>query len=126
MFDKIILSRRDFLKITGVATGGVVASAAFSQVLGLSEKTIQKLRKGEGTITWKNTACRLCPGGCSLTVKRLDAVPISFKGNTLSPVNRGGTCPAAYANLEILYHPDRLTVPMARPEGPIQKERVPL
>ncbi|NOZ74478.1 MAG: molybdopterin-dependent oxidoreductase [FCB group bacterium] len=126
MFDKKFLSRRDFLKITGVATGGIVASAAFPQVLGLSEKTIQQLRRGEGTITWKNTACRLCPGGCSLSIKRLNEVPISLKGNTLSPINRGGTCPATYANLEILYHPDRLTIPMARPEGPIQKELLPV
>ncbi len=127
MSEKKVISRRKFLQISGLATGSVaVGTAVFSQVLGLSEKTINILRTGPGKESWRVTACRLCSGGCSLSVKRMDGIPISLKGNPLSPINRGGTCPAAYANLEILYHPDRFTGPLARPDGQIRKEIVPV
>lgn len=127
MSEKQIISRRKFLKLTGLISGGAaIGSAVFSQVMGLSKKTIAVLRKGPGKESWRVTACRICPGGCSLSVKRLDGIPISLKGNPLSPINRGGICPAAYANLEILYHPDRFTEPHARLEGPIRKELVPV
>jgi anaerobic selenocysteine-containing dehydrogenase len=127
MSSKQVLSRREFLKITGLATGGAaLAAGTFSQLFALSDKTLEVLRQGPGKVTWRNTVCRLCPGGCSLRIRRIDGVPVSLTGNPLSPINRGGTCPAAYANLEILFHPDRLTVPMARPEGPIRKELNPV
>ncbi|MFQ6612391.1 MAG: molybdopterin-dependent oxidoreductase, partial [Fidelibacterota bacterium] len=127
MSEKKVLTRREFLKLTGMATGGVaVAAGAFNQLFALSDKTIQALRKGPGKVTLRNTVCRLCPGGCSLQVRRIDGLPVSISGNTLSPINLGGTCPAAYANLEILYHPDRITTPMARPEGPVRKDLEPV
>lgn len=126
MSKKKIINRREFLKITGLTTGGLaLTSNAFSQVLGISEKTLHSLRIGPGIESWKSTACRICPGGCSLDIKRIDGFPIQIKGNTLSPINLGGTCPAAYSNLEILFHPDRLTQPFARPEGPIRKKMAP-
>lgn len=127
MSEKQIISRRKFLKLAGfISSGTVLTSSVFSQVMGLSEKTIAILRKGPGKESWRVTACRICPGGCSLAIKRLDGIPMSLKGNPLSPINRGGTCPAAYANLEILFHPDRFTEPYARPEGPIRKELIPV
>jgi len=123
MSKKKVIDRRKFLKITGLATGGAaLTTSAFSQMLGISDKTLQSLRIGPGKESWKTTACRICPGGCSLDVKRIDGFPIQIKGNTLSPINLGGTCPAAYSNLEILFHPDRYTQPVARPEGPVRKK----
>ncbi|MEE8335194.1 MAG: molybdopterin-dependent oxidoreductase [Candidatus Neomarinimicrobiota bacterium] len=123
MSKKKIINRRDFLKITGLATGGAALTAnAFSQMLGISEKALERLRIGPGKESWISTACRICPGGCSLDIKRIDGFPIQIKGNTHSPINLGGTCPAAYSNLEILFHPDRFTQPLARPEGPVRKK----
>jgi len=127
MSEKKVLSRREFLKISGLATTGVaIAAGSFNQLFALPDKTIEALRKGRGKVTLRNTACRLCPGGCSLQVRRIDGLPVSLSGNPLSPVNLGGTCPAAYANLEILYHPDRITTPMARLEGPLRKDLEPI
>jgi len=127
MSKKRVISRRKFLQISGLASGtAAVGASLFSQTFGFSEKAIDILRRGPGKESWLNTACRLCPGGCSLSIKRLDGIPINLKGNPLSPINRGGTCPAAYANLEILYHPDRFTEPLARPTGPIRKELSPV
>ncbi len=123
MSEKKVISRRNFLKISGLVSGSAaIGTALFSQSLGLSEKAIDILRTGPGKESWRATACRICPGGCSLLVKRIDGIPINLKGNPLSPINRGGTCPAAYANLEILYHPDRFTEPLARPAGLLRKE----
>ncbi len=95
---------------------------SMSQLFAMSGKTIKALTEGPGKETFRITACRICPCGCSLSVRRIDGVPVGIKGNPLSPINRGGACPAAYANLEILYHPDRLTDPLARPVGPIRKQ----
>ncbi|MCH7762390.1 MAG: molybdopterin-dependent oxidoreductase [Candidatus Marinimicrobia bacterium] len=127
MSEKKVISRRKFLQISGLASGSAaIGVALFSQTFGLSEKAINILRTGPGKESWRVTACRLCPGGCSLSIKRIDGIPINLKGNPLSPINRGGTCPAAYANLEILYHPDRFTEPFARPAGPLRKELSPV
>jgi anaerobic selenocysteine-containing dehydrogenase len=123
MSDKQILTRREFLKLTGIITGGMaLSSPLFSQAYALSEKVLQTLKHGPRKESWRVTACRLCPDGCSLLVRRIDGIPISLKGNPHSPINRGGLCPAAYANLEILYHPDRYTEPLARPEGLLRKK----
>ena len=125
MSEKKVISRRKFLKISGLASGGAaIGTAVFSQALGMSEKAINVLQNGPGKESWRVTACRLCPGGCSLSVKRIDGIPVSLKGNPLSPINRGGTCPAAYANLELLYHPDRYTEPLVRPNGDKNKDTV--
>ncbi|NQU68877.1 MAG: molybdopterin-dependent oxidoreductase [Candidatus Marinimicrobia bacterium] len=122
MSKKRLLTRTEFLKYAGIITGGIGLSASMmSQVFGLSNKTIQKLKQGPGLESWANTTCRLCPGGCGLTVRRIDGIPISLKGNSLSPINRGGVCPAAHANLELLFHPDRYTEPLTRPEGRLRK-----
>ncbi|NQU34882.1 MAG: molybdopterin-dependent oxidoreductase [Bacteroidetes bacterium] len=128
MSDKKIISRKEFLKLTGLSLGGLAltSSAGYGQVVALSEKVLTKLSAGQGTVTWRNTVCRLCPSACGLSVKRINGVPISLKGNTSSPINRGGVCPAAHANLELLYHPDRFTEPMARPEGQLRKDLVPV
>ncbi|MFQ6677270.1 MAG: molybdopterin-dependent oxidoreductase [Fidelibacterota bacterium] len=126
MSEKKVISRRKFLKISGLASGGAaIGTAVFSQALGVSEKAINVLQNGPGKVSWRATACRLCPGGCSLSVKRVDGIPIGLKGNAFSPINRGGTCPAAYANLELLYHPDRYTEPLVRPNGDKNKDATP-
>ncbi len=122
MSKKRLLTRTEFLKYAGIITGGVgLSSSLLSQVFAMSDKTLKKLERGQGLESWVNTTCRLCPGGCGLSIRRIDGIPISLKGNPLSPINRGGLCPAAHANLELLYHPDRYTDPLTRPEGRLRK-----
>jgi len=127
MYKKRIISRREFIKITGLATGGLaIPLGAQQQILALSEVALKKIALGTGNVSWRRTVCRLCPGGCSLEIKRVDGVPILLKGSNFSPINRGGLCPAAHANLEILYHPDRFTEPAARELGPLRKDLEPV
>ena len=122
MSDKKIISRNEFLKYAGIITGGVgLSTSLLSQVFALSDKAVKTLERGQGLESWVNTTCRLCPGGCGLSVRRIDGIPISLKGNPVSAINRGGLCPAAHANLELLYHPDRFTDPLTRPEGRLRK-----
>ncbi|MFQ6609598.1 MAG: molybdopterin-dependent oxidoreductase [Fidelibacterota bacterium] len=122
MSEKKILTRNEFLKYAGIITGGVGFSASLlSQVFALSDKAVKTLERGQGLESRVNTTCRMCPGGCGLTVRRIDGIPISLKGNPVSAINRGGLCPAAHANLELLYHPDRFTEPLTRPEGRLKK-----
>ncbi|MEJ2168571.1 MAG: molybdopterin-dependent oxidoreductase, partial [Desulfobacterales bacterium] len=64
--------------------------------------------------TVKSFCARLCSGTCGILVT-LDGQRISrIKGDPDCPFNRGAVCPKGRALPELLYHPDRLRVPLKR------------
>jgi formate dehydrogenase major subunit len=80
------LSRRDFLKISGVATGGLLlptgaalASGAFSY----------KLHKPVGEVP---TICPFCAVGCGALVGVQDGLVVNVEGDPDHPVNQGSLC----------------------------------
>lgn len=113
------IKRRDFLKLFGGLSGSLlVAGCGLDDVLDLPESLIERARSGPGLETWQNTICGLCPAGCGTRVRLIDAIPVSIKGNPVSPVNRGGLCPLGLNALHSLYHPDRLKGPVQRKGNP--------
>ncbi len=114
--DKIkYISRREFLKLTGLTTGAVaVGSVILNDEIALSEELFESLAHGKGIETWQNTICRQCAGGCGISVRKIDGLPVYVKGNPIYPVNRGGVCPMAHTSLELLYNPDRIKHPLMR------------
>ncbi len=58
--------------------------------------------------------CQLCPGGCGLSVRVVDGIPVKVEGNPIHPVNQGRLCPRGLAGLQSLYDPDRLVSPAKR------------
>jgi len=113
------IKRRDFLKLVGgVSATFAVGGCALDDVLEIPDRLIHRVRKGPGLETWKNTICGLCPGGCGISVRLIDDVPVHIKGNANYPVNQGGMCPLGLNGLHMLYHPDRLKRPMKRTANP--------
>lgn len=112
--DKIkFISRRKFLKVTGLTVGGLTAGPIlFSELMAVPGKLLLKASNGPGIETWINTICRQCPGGCGISVRRIDDIPVYIKGNPIFPVNRGGVCPMAHSSLEVLFNPDRIMNPL--------------
>lgn len=117
------ISRRDFLKLTGLATGGITAGTVFlNDDIALSEELVESLTHGKGEETWQNTICRQCEAGCGISVRKIDGVPVYVKGNPIYPVNRGGVCPMAHTSLELLYNPDRIKTPLIRSGSKVHGE----
>ena len=107
------ISRREFLKVTGLTLGGLTAGPIlFSELMAVPGDLLSKIRNGPGIETWINTVCRQCPGGCGISVRRIYNIPVYIKGNPIFPVNRGGVCPMAHSSLEVLFNPDRIMNPL--------------
>lgn len=108
------LSRRTFIRLTGVAAASVAAATATRAVL-------ESAAAGQGGATahaaepleehWVRTTCAMCPSGCGLEVRVVDGKAVKVEGNPLHPVNQGVCCLRAHASLEALYSPERIQRP---------------
>ena len=117
------ISRRDFLKLAGVSAGGAASAFLFpSDLFAVPQRVLDRLANGKGLETWQNTVCRQCPGGCGISVRKIDGIPIYVKGNPIYPVNRGGVCPMAHTSMEVLFNPDRLKNPLVRKSSKSKRE----
>ena len=68
----------------------------------------------KGRDNWYATLCRNCNAGEGILVRVMEGRAKKVQGNPLFPVNMGKHGPACEAALQVLYHPDRLAVPMRR------------
>jgi nitrate reductase NapA len=111
-----VLSRRDFLKLSAKTAalaalglnGGIVALAhAFDdESIGLK---------------WHKAPCRFCGTGCGVLVGVRDGKVVAVQGDRQSPVNKGLLCVKGYHAGAALYGQDRLTYPLIRKNGELQK-----
>lgn len=107
-----VLPRREFLKIVGASTAAAMLGC--DRQWSVPERLVALALRGPGLETHANTICGLCEGGCGLTVRLVDGLPVGIKGNPGHPLNRGGLCPVGPAALEVLYAPERLRGPLTR------------
>ncbi|MGQ0732363.1 MAG: molybdopterin-containing oxidoreductase family protein [Acidobacteriota bacterium] len=135
------MDRRRFLKVTAI-TG---ASAALASCGHPEHQIIRFIPDDDivpGIATWKPSVCPLCPAGCGLHVRVMDAdvdvvrngqrgvmramVAKKLEGLPDHPVNRGALCARGQAAIQVTYHPDRLRHPLKRsgPRGSGQFEEV--
>jgi anaerobic selenocysteine-containing dehydrogenase len=123
------MDRRSFIKLTAVS--GTTAALAGC---GNPDYPLIRFVPAEdiipGQAIWKPSVCPLCPSGCGLTVRVMDAdadvvrdgkagvVQIlaakKLEGAPDHPVNRGGLCARGQAAIQVTYHPDRITQPLKR------------
>ena len=75
----------------------------------------------KGEITTVKSACTLCPGGCGISVKKVDERVIKIEGLEGHPVNDGGLCILGLAGAQLLYNPTRIRTPRKKVNGHWQK-----
>ena len=109
----MIIPRREFLKMLGVAAGAAGMGGCGSKWL-VPDDLVELAQRGPGLESSLQTICGLCEGGCGMTVRLVDGLPVGLKGNPRHPLNRGGLCPVGEAGLEVLYAPHRLEGPLRR------------
>ncbi|MFP4597213.1 MAG: 4Fe-4S dicluster domain-containing protein [Persicimonas sp.] len=112
--DDLDVSRREFMRITGVAA----ASAAMAGAACRNPKeTIvpyvdrpEEVRIGQGN--YYATVCSGCSTQCGILVETRAGRPIKIEGNPDHPVSRGATCARGQASYLRLYDPDRQQKPL--------------
>ena len=67
-----------------------------------------------GEVFYVNSACMLCPGGCGITVRKVENRAVKIEGMKDHPVNDGGICPMGVSGLQLLYGPGRVQGPLRR------------
>ena len=60
------------------------------------------------------TICFECHSRCGVILEVDGNKLVGFKGDRDHPFSRGYTCPKGRATMDIVYHPDRITTPLAR------------
>ncbi len=68
----------------------------------------------DGEYSYVNSVCTLCPGGCGITVRKVDDRVVKIEGMKGYPVNAGGICVLGLSGLQLLYGPTRVKTPLKR------------
>jgi anaerobic selenocysteine-containing dehydrogenase len=71
----------------------------------------------KGEITYVNSTCTLCPGGCGITVRKVGDRVVKIDGMKGHPVNDGGICDLGAAGIQLLYGPTRVKTPKKKING---------
>lgn len=70
-----------------------------------------------GEITYVASTCTLCPGGCGISVRKVDDRVVKIEGLKGHPVNDGGICPLGLSGAQLLYSPTRVRTPLKKVDG---------
>ena len=117
------LSRRDFMKLSGVTVGGLFLPAG-SVATALAQAKPFPLRKAVGETP---TICPFCAVGCGAIVAAQNGRVLNVEGDPDHPVNQGSLCSKgmALAQLNTIdgkVNPRRLQTPQYRAPGSSQWE----
>jgi thiosulfate reductase/polysulfide reductase chain A len=116
-------NRRDFIKISGVASAGVALTPQLSGVFQSFFK--QKEPLSENKLTKVSTVCEVCFWNCAGWVyKDQDNNIKKVIGNDLDPHSNGKLCPRGTGGLGMYYDDDRLKTPLIRVEKDGKQEFV--
>lgn len=115
------LSRRDFLKISGAATGGLLLPTGTALASGAYS---YKLHKAVGETP---TICCYCGVGCGAIVSAKGGVVLNVEGDPDHPINQGSLCSKGLAIAQLHTvdgkpNPRRLQKPHYRAPGSSQWE----
>ena len=122
------LSRRQFLKRSGLVGGGAALGGVVS--LGLDPAP---LRAATLPLNWKiadtktvPTVCPYCAVGCGQLASVRDGKLVNIEGNPDSPISRGTLCPKGSASFQLTVNPDRRTKALHRKPGATDWEEIEL
>ncbi len=68
----------------------------------------------DGEVVYEDSTCTLCPGGCGISVRKVDSRAVKIEGQSGHPVNDGSICILGLSGLQMLYGPTRIKSPMKR------------
>ncbi len=108
------LSRRSFLKWTGISVGSGMVLGASSNELRLSNLVFaDEPPQNEDSGTWKHTACAMCLM-CPMQAKVENEKIVDVRGEDIYPW-KGKVCAKAYGGIwGRVYAPDRILYPLKR------------
>jgi formate dehydrogenase major subunit len=103
------ISRRQFIKLSAGALGGVAALEMVS--CGLAPKPTSATRKSVSVQLGKEvpSVCPYCAVGCGQIVTVADGKILDIQGNPNSPINDGTLCPKGAAAYQLAVNPNRWT-----------------
>ena len=111
------ITRRDFLKLIGGGSAGAVIFSA----CGVPEEELyfqSPNRLPEDQVTGiDNWYATLSSNGEGIAVRIMEGRAKKVEGNTDYPTNTGAHSTSSEAELQMLYHPDRIQAPMVRQAG---------
>lgn len=105
------ISRRNFLKGTGIAAGSVALSGAQAQA-GVDSPDLRT--KG---LTTSTTVCPYCAVGCGMVVHTRAGRIVNIEGDPEHPINRGALCSKGSAMYQVANNERRLTKVKYRAPG---------
>jgi formate dehydrogenase major subunit len=116
------VSRRGFLKVSGVAATGTAIGALSGLGADLRPKVAraQELRIQNAKVY--HSVCPYCSVGCGLLVHVQDGQITNIEGNPASPINQGNLCPKGAATYQLHVNPNRLTKVLHRAPGATEWE----
>lgn len=71
----------------------------------------------DGAANYADSVCTLCPGGCGISVRKIDDRAVKIEGMKGHPVNDGGICILGLSGLQLLYGPTRVKTPLKKTEN---------
>lgn len=111
------ISRRDLLKLSGIALFATVAGCSRRPVEKIIPYVIAPEEITPGEALWYASTCAACPAGCGTLVKTREGRPIKLEGNPNHPINKGKLCARGQASVLDIYDPDRLKKPVEYKRG---------
>ncbi len=108
------INRRDFIKLSGVGTGGFLLYGIIKPEAALAAPRQLALRKKIGE---KTTICPYCGIGCGAIMAVEDGKIINIEGDPDHPINEGSLCSKGASLCQLIDNSSRLTSVLYRPPG---------
>ena len=71
----------------------------------------------KGETSYVTSTCTLCPGGCGISVRKVDERVVKIEGLKGHPVNDGGVCILGASGTQMLYGHTRVQAPLKKVDG---------
>ncbi|MCL4210244.1 MAG: molybdopterin-dependent oxidoreductase [Phycisphaerales bacterium] len=113
--------RRAFMKHAAMAAASAAAAGASAKAGGAFALPLFDGGQASGGVTWDKAPCRFCGTGCHVQVGVQDGKVVAIAGDINAEVNKGLLCVKGYHVGLAMYGPDRLTHPMLRRNGVLER-----
>ncbi|OGX31056.1 MAG: nitrate reductase [Omnitrophica WOR_2 bacterium RIFCSPHIGHO2_01_FULL_48_9] len=114
-----VMSRQEFLKLS--AKMAALAALGLGGGVSFLEQVANAADDKSRGLKWHKAPCRFCGVGCGALVGVRDGKVVAVQGDRQAPVNKGLLCVKGYHAGAALYGKDRLTHPLIRKNGQLQR-----